>query len=220
MLLIGPSIVKIIMFRDTVIFLLYNFIEITLWQGCSPVNLLHIFKTPFLKNNSGGLRLNLPFTTSWICYQLEKIDVNTRAENRTFGLENQFSYTRTVTKQTKISDVEDGMSKVAKPAKNIHFRVYKIGRVVDVNNRSSTISKIKLLLPPDAANCILQGKLFLFKSNCLELQLKNRIKMVDAKPFENLSMQTDASTKSWGGNMQRNPNWENVVCLGYEVPHK
>ena len=39
--------------------LLCNFIEITLWHGCSPVNLLHIFRTPFLKNTSGGLLLNL-----------------------------------------------------------------------------------------------------------------------------------------------------------------
>ena len=30
--------------------LLCNFIEITLRHGCSPVNLLHIFRTPFLKN--------------------------------------------------------------------------------------------------------------------------------------------------------------------------
>ena len=30
--------------------LLCNFIEITLWHGCSPVNLLHIFRTPFYKN--------------------------------------------------------------------------------------------------------------------------------------------------------------------------
>ena len=29
-----------------------NFIEITLRHGCSPVNLLHIFRTPFLKNTS------------------------------------------------------------------------------------------------------------------------------------------------------------------------
>ena len=35
-----------------------NFIEITLRHGCSPVNLLHIFKTPFLKNTSGGLLLS------------------------------------------------------------------------------------------------------------------------------------------------------------------
>ena len=34
-----------------------NLIEITLWHGCSPVNLLHIFRTSFLKNNSGGLIL-------------------------------------------------------------------------------------------------------------------------------------------------------------------
>ena len=27
---------------------LCNFIEITHWHGCSPVNLLHIFRTPFL----------------------------------------------------------------------------------------------------------------------------------------------------------------------------
>ena len=34
-----------------------NFIEIVLWHGCSPVNLLHIFRTPFSKNTSGGLLL-------------------------------------------------------------------------------------------------------------------------------------------------------------------
>ena len=27
-----------------------NFIEITLWHGCFPVNLLHMFRTPFLRN--------------------------------------------------------------------------------------------------------------------------------------------------------------------------
>ena len=35
-----------------------NFIEIALWHGCSPVNLLHIFTTPFPKNTSGRLLLN------------------------------------------------------------------------------------------------------------------------------------------------------------------
>ena len=34
-----------------------NFIEITPWHGCSPVNLLHIFRTLFPKDNSGGLLL-------------------------------------------------------------------------------------------------------------------------------------------------------------------
>ena len=36
-------------------------IEITLRHGCSPVNLLHIIRTPFLKNTSGRLLLFFPF---------------------------------------------------------------------------------------------------------------------------------------------------------------
>ena len=36
-----------------------NFIEITLPHECSPVNLLHIFRTLFLKNTSGRLLLKL-----------------------------------------------------------------------------------------------------------------------------------------------------------------
>ena len=39
--------------------LLYNFIEIALWHGCSPVNLLHISRTPFLKNTSRRLLLKV-----------------------------------------------------------------------------------------------------------------------------------------------------------------
>ena len=37
-----------------------NFIEITLRHGCSPVNLLHICRTPFTKNTSERLLLNVP----------------------------------------------------------------------------------------------------------------------------------------------------------------
>ena len=36
-----------------------NFIEITLWHERSLVNFLHIFRTPVLKNTSGGLLLIL-----------------------------------------------------------------------------------------------------------------------------------------------------------------
>ena len=43
---------------------LYNFIEIALWHGCSSVNLLHIFRTPFLKNTSGQLPLIFRTATS------------------------------------------------------------------------------------------------------------------------------------------------------------
>ena len=35
-----------------------NFIEIILRHGCSPVNLLYIFRAPFPKNTSGRLHLN------------------------------------------------------------------------------------------------------------------------------------------------------------------
>ena len=38
---------------------LCNFIEITLRHGCSPVNLLYISRTPFPKNTSGRLLLNI-----------------------------------------------------------------------------------------------------------------------------------------------------------------
>ena len=37
--------------------MLCNIIEITFLHECSPVNLLHIFRTPFPNNTSGGLLL-------------------------------------------------------------------------------------------------------------------------------------------------------------------
>ena len=39
--------------------LLCNFTEITLQHGCSPVNLLHIFRAPFPQDTSGGLLLRI-----------------------------------------------------------------------------------------------------------------------------------------------------------------
>ena len=48
--------------RSTIsIKLLCNFIEIALRHGCSPVNLLHIFRTPFLKNTFERLLLEQQF---------------------------------------------------------------------------------------------------------------------------------------------------------------
>ena len=43
--------------------LLCNFIEVTLQHWCSLVNLLHIFRTSFHKNNYGGL---LPYMFQWL----------------------------------------------------------------------------------------------------------------------------------------------------------
>ena len=47
--------------------LLCNFIEITLRDGCSPVNLMHIFRTHFPKNTCGRQLLYICYHTSlWI----------------------------------------------------------------------------------------------------------------------------------------------------------
>ena len=54
--------------------LLYNFIEIALRHGCSPVNLQHILRTPFQKNTSGWLLLALSLMTEpnycWIYFKI------------------------------------------------------------------------------------------------------------------------------------------------------
>ena len=46
--------------------LLCNFIEIALWHGCSPANLLHIFRTLFSRNTSGWLLLIFPKFCIWL----------------------------------------------------------------------------------------------------------------------------------------------------------
>ena len=45
--------------RSVISIKLLNFIETTLRYKCSPIYLLHIFRTPFPKNTSGGLLLNV-----------------------------------------------------------------------------------------------------------------------------------------------------------------
>ena len=53
---------------------LINFIEIALRHGCSPVNLLHIFRTPFPKNTLGRLLLNL-YNVLRMCYFTFRVDL-------------------------------------------------------------------------------------------------------------------------------------------------
>ena len=50
--------------------MLCNFIKIALRHGCSPVNLLHIVRTPFLRNTSRCLLLEV--LGRLIFYYLEK----------------------------------------------------------------------------------------------------------------------------------------------------
>ena len=49
---------------------LCNFIDIALRHGCSPVNLLHIVRTPFPRNTSGWLFLQLQMFTFSMFLQL------------------------------------------------------------------------------------------------------------------------------------------------------
>ena len=55
--------------------LLCNVSEIALRHGCSAVNLLHIFRTPFLKNTFGWLLWNMPtnYLGQWLFK--ENIDI-------------------------------------------------------------------------------------------------------------------------------------------------
>ena len=62
--------------RGVLIKLLCNFIEIALRHGCSRVNLLHIFRTPFSKNTSRWLLLNLSIKGTVM--QTEKALINDR----------------------------------------------------------------------------------------------------------------------------------------------
>ena len=53
-----------------------NFIEITLRHGCSLVTLLHIFRSPFPKNTSGGMLLVETSFIVLITSSDENIDIN------------------------------------------------------------------------------------------------------------------------------------------------
>ena len=68
-----------------------NFIEITLRHGCSPANLLHIFRTPFPKNTFGGAASEIYYSEKkspiklyfFLCFVLhEKHDLITSGHNR------------------------------------------------------------------------------------------------------------------------------------------
>ena len=55
--------------------LLCNFIEIALRYGCSPVNLLHIFRTPFLKKTSGRLVLIGEYAKNERCCLVNSLNI-------------------------------------------------------------------------------------------------------------------------------------------------
>ena len=63
-----------------------NLIEITLHHGCSPVNLLRIFRTPFHRNTSGELLLEHLFSRNTSQWLLSNLKNNEQMKNRTHGI--------------------------------------------------------------------------------------------------------------------------------------
>ena len=66
--------------------MLFNFIEIVLCHGCSPVNLLHIFKIPFPKNTSGRLLPYFLYVLTYIVPQFGLIQSYSDPHFSAFGL--------------------------------------------------------------------------------------------------------------------------------------
>ena len=52
-----------------------NFIEIALWHGCSPANLLHIFRTYFPRNTSGWLLLSFIIVILVVQISLKQVEL-------------------------------------------------------------------------------------------------------------------------------------------------
>ena len=52
-----------------------NFMGITFWHLCSPVKLLHIFRTPFSNNISGGLPLSDTYLRFFLTYIIPLFDM-------------------------------------------------------------------------------------------------------------------------------------------------
>ena len=72
-----------------------NFIEIALWDGCSLVNLLHIFRTSSPRNASGWLLLNICITYLYVteaCLKFTFAMVNfCHSENPSSFMKNVFN---------------------------------------------------------------------------------------------------------------------------------
>ena len=77
---------------------LCNFIETTLWHQCSPVSLLHIFRTYFPKNTYGRLLLE---KSDSLCTFFKK-DINGWVSLTSFTIFNSFLFTAAWTHMTDV----------------------------------------------------------------------------------------------------------------------
>ena len=103
--------------------LLCNFLQFALWYGCSPVNLLHIFKIYFPKNTSGWLLLvnyscgNLHITCLtefwmpklWMQYvrNVQNVRIREKCPNTEFLLATYLEFFHSMMFRMKILEIEN-----------------------------------------------------------------------------------------------------------------
>ena len=95
---------------------------------------------------------NLLVTTSEFCNQLEKVCFDTSPGDRIFGAKNQLSQPRNISLKRQNAESKNKILKFTDRTRNIDFRINKSGWFVDVNNSSSTASKITMSVSSAAAN--------------------------------------------------------------------
>ena len=69
-----------------------NFIEITLRHGCSPVDLLHVFRIPFLKSTSGRHLLKIFWMDTCSDWAPNQIWANQSVRQVNFSQKAQYSF--------------------------------------------------------------------------------------------------------------------------------
>ena len=177
--------------------------------------------------------LNLLVTTSGFCNQLQKVCFDSSAGDRIFGAKNQFIQPRNIFHRTENTESKNKLSKFTDGTRNFDFRTNKSDWLVDINNPSTTASKITMSVSSAAANIIFEGKPFISAKNSSEPPIKNRITMVNKKsrslqwPITNSASCTGShtvrclnKTLGGGGNLQSYINRGNVVRPGNEIPHQ
>ena len=133
--------------------------------------------------------------------------------------------------EEKMQNVKTKCQNLTDRTSNFDFRINKSDWFVDINNPSSTASKITMSVSLAAVNIIFKGKPFISAKNSSEPPIKNRITMVDNKsrslqwPIIKLASCTGFHTdrclsKGLGGYQQWYISRRNVVSHGNEILHQ
>ena len=203
------------------------------WLGSCPTNFhkiiknpncnfaLHKYKNDYLlgRHASNGSihrgdkhvsrHSNLLVTISGFCNHLEKVCFDTSAGDWIFEAKNQLSQPRNIYHRRENAESKNKMSKFTDRTRNFDFKINKSNWLVDINNLSSTASKITMSISSTAANIIFKGKPLKSAKKSSEAPIKNRllwwITNLDLcnglsliQPSLQVLIQTDASTKGWG----------------------